>query len=54
MMCAKDARVGLMGELLRHLGIVKALGWEDVIQHKVWTQGSNTHRGAGVFWGGGG
>jgi hypothetical protein len=35
MMSAKDARVSLMGELLRHLAIVKALGWEEVLGDKV-------------------
>lgn len=35
MMSAKDARVSLMGELLRHLPIVKALGWEEALGNKV-------------------
>ena len=35
MMSSKDARVSLMGELLRHLAIVKALGWEEVLADKV-------------------
>jgi hypothetical protein len=35
MMASKDARVSLMGELLRHLAIVKAMGWEEVLADKV-------------------
>lgn len=34
MMASKDARLGVMGELLRHISIVKSLGWEDVLSRK--------------------
>jgi Zn-dependent protease with chaperone function len=35
LMSAKDARLGLMGQLLAHMGVVKALGWEQVLGDKV-------------------
>jgi hypothetical protein len=35
LMAAKDARLGLMGQLLAHIGVVKALGWEGVLGDKV-------------------
>lgn len=35
MMAAKDARVGLMNDLLRNIGPLKALGWEGVLADKV-------------------
>jgi hypothetical protein len=34
-MAAKDARLGLMGQLLANMGVVKALGWEQVLGDKV-------------------
>jgi len=35
LMSSKDARLGLMGEILHHMGVVKALGWEGVLAAKV-------------------
>jgi hypothetical protein len=38
LMSAKDARLGLMGQLLAHMAVVKALGWEQVLGDKVRVQ----------------
>jgi hypothetical protein len=43
LMSAKDARLGLMGQLLAHMGVVKALGWEQVLGDKV---SMNVHESA--------
>lgn len=51
MMAAKDSRVALMGSLLRHMSLVKALDWEEVLTKKV----SLSFMAAGVnfgSWGG--
>eukprot|EP00775_Hariotina_reticulata_P003521 gene3521-3791_t len=34
LMSSKDSRLGLMGEILHHMGVVKALGWERVLAAK--------------------
>lgn len=35
LMSSKDARLSLMAQLLGHMGVVKALAWEDVLGEKV-------------------
>eukprot|EP00879_Flechtneria_rotunda_P018134 GHRR01019017.1.p1 GENE.GHRR01019017.1~~GHRR01019017.1.p1 ORF type:complete len:554 (+),score=195.82 GHRR01019017.1:143-1663(+) len=35
LMSSKDGRIALLGEVLRHIGVVKALGWENVLANKI-------------------
>lgn len=49
LMSSKDSRLGLMGEILHHMGVVKALGWESVLAAKV-SNSQGWHVQQGLLW----